>query len=346
MVRTICAILLAMCGLVHAAPVRVDTSTLTHYDLTDLYASYVAPGRLGTTTVVDFERNLNGMWDRKLSRSSVSGATMANGRVIAAKYSQARSQKSDLRAFIRSLDHVAVRTRASINWPALCGSDQINLGLGDCQLLQSVMKNIEGKDLLSYSLTELMPSPQGVMNLRVLDVILRNAGIQYFEYMPAIHDMYLSYGWYQFTSYALYDDGTERRGASEVCAHGSAPLPASVAKLSGDDHHRAAMCFAIYNVAALIRNLNVAHTKKFAKGYPKSLDDVVQYIAVAHTAPAHARACARVWVTSGMHRGGFVKAITPKCASVRSYERLRGYANKTQSNLSAVYGFEKTGRLQ
>jgi hypothetical protein len=138
----------------------------------------------------------------------------------------------------------------------------------------------------------------GKFNSQVYDFILRSGGRAYIESIPAVYDHMISYGPYQFTSYALYDDGMNRRGAS--VPNQALPIglriPGNVVNLRGNDHFKAAYLFAIDNEAHLLRKLNAHEFSVLEANWRNYRSDMLVYIAIAHHAPVPAISCGRRWL--------------------------------------------------
>ena len=162
-------------------------------------------------------------------------------------------------------------------------------------------------------------------------MLLRNAGTSYLMNFPAMHDKMLSFGFYQFTSYALRKDDKETEGVSIVngfVKEGGLKIPDSVAYLVGDDHHVAAVYFAVHNFAKMLSkvgNKGLIQLKKRHKDYK---EEMVMFIAAAHHLPGVAWRHTSVWINGGM-----------KSSMLTVYRKNTGnyiYAIKTQGNLIAL----------
>ncbi len=308
--------------------VRVDLSSLPAKKLSDLYARFlgIPDGPVPRQANIDFEKNLAHLWAGKIERTDSSDSTQANVERVLAYY-RANKNKMALKEFVRLADKEISLVKANIDWAKLCRIERLN---GErCQILRAISKGIVGKDIIAYGMTEIFPSPDGALNVAFLDLLLRQAGAEYVDSLPAIHDGYLSFGFYQFTSFAIYDASDEKRGASIVnrAVTGSARIPGSVIALRNGDHHRAAFMFAVHNIATLLRIANVKEVKNLGKFHAKHQDEIVQFIAIAHHLPGPAIKGARHWMGSGMKKELQVSLKSP----------LRDYAHKTQGNLAYLY---------
>jgi hypothetical protein len=170
---------------------------------------------------------------------------------------------------------------------------------------------------------------EGVLNREMLDFLLRNGGREFVEYIPAVYDGKTSFGPYQFTEFALYDGKGGPRGAS--VPNRALPLelqiPGSVIRLHDDLHFRAAYLNALHNIAMLIRKLNKKELAVFARVGVKSDKALMEFVAVAHHAPAYAMRAGRRWLDNGARKSFMVSAGGPYLI----------YAQKTASNYDALH---------
>lgn len=309
--------------------VTVDLSPIQGRNLSDLYAKFLGRqnGVVPGSAPIDFEKNLAHLWAGKVERNDSSDSTQANVNKVLAYYHDNKSKMS-LKKFVNLADTEVARAKTGVDWPRLCHVERLS---GDrCRILQAISKGIVGKDIVAYGMTEIFPTADGRLNVTYLDILLRHAGAEYVDSLPAIHDGYLSFGLYQFTSFAIYDHGKEKRGASIVnqTMAESARIPGSVIFLRNGDHHRAAYMFAIHNIATLLRLANKKETTILGKLHGEHPDEIVQFIAIAHHLPGPAIKGARRWMASGMK-----KELRVSLGKV-----LGQYATKTQANLVALYG--------
>ncbi len=159
-------------------------------------------------------------------------------------------------------------------------------------LLKKLEAMISATGLLAYSVTELMPT-QGAdapVGIELYDFLLRTAGLDFLERIPAEGDDKISLGQFQFTEFALYGVAGHERGASLVQKHilpKQFHIPGSVAQLRGADHQKAAHLFAIHNIAHAISKLSVKQVEALCADM-KWIDaeDLVAFTAAAHNLPA------------------------------------------------------------
>lgn len=274
---------------------------------------------------IDFVANLQGLWDKKLKIRNVTGATQKNADFIVNRYRTSDPDYKGIKTFIKEVDDQAFLAHKSIDFKALC--DKMKLNGAQCVTLNQVTSNIRGEQLVAYGMTEVMPTWNGEVNYVMLDTLLRNAGENYIQSIPALGDKLMSLGFYQFTSHAVYHADTVE-GASYVnmfVRNRKAMIPGSVVALEGADHHRAAFYFATYNMGRLMKKLNEKDTAMLASGIC-STTSLTQFIATAHHMPSRAIDKAKDWI-----KGRCQKPITYYMG-----EHLTEYATKTKNNLEAL----------
>ena len=312
----------------------VDLSYLNKIKLGGMGGAYFGPvkrdkngnvARLPDEAKIDFVANLQGLWDKKLRIPGVSGATQKNAGFIVKRYASSDPRYMGIKTFIGEADHNAFFAHNNINFSALCA--KLKLTGAQCVTLDDVTGKIRGRQLVAYGMTEVMPTWNGPVNYLMLDTLLRNAGETYVNSFPALGDKLMSVGFYQFTSYAVYD--VERKeGASFVnqfVKNKAAKIPGSVVALEGSDHHRAAFYFVTYNMARLMKKLNEKDTAMLASGIC-STSDLTQFMATAHHMPGRAISNAQSWI-----KGRCQKPIQAYMGS-----HLREYATKTKNNLEEL----------
>lgn len=328
-------LMFAFFGQANAAPKTVDLQSLQKYKFDDLYSDLLGlKGQVPPSARIDFEDNLETMWDKKLNRKRgvTKSAEGAAGGVVA--YYAKNQTRMTLQQYVTWINHDVEGLKKSVDWIGLCG---VKLRGDRCKLLREIAEKTYGVDLVAYGMTELFPSANGTLNVRLMEVLLQNAGRQYLETIPAMHDRLTSLGLWQFTQYAVYNVGREVRGASAVNLYVGKPykIPGSVLALRNEHHHRAAYMFAVANLKDLVRLMSDKEVANLLRGHRKHLDELVQFIATAHHLPGPAIKGARRWAANDMKLSLQV-SLGPK---------LRKYADKTQGNLLALYAKLKPDRM-
>lgn len=295
--------------------------------LSGLYSRYL--GTKEKTTIdknltIDFQKTFMDLWVHKKRRCSSPVVSLACKQQIT-EYKKKQTHTS----FMAYQSHIIVvieKLKKNINWKNL--KNNLKLSQSDADLVKKISLSFNGKDMTAYIMTELMPSSDGKLNVLMLDFLLRNAGKEYVEGIPALYDDKVSFGPYQFTEYAVFCTSSENRGASVInqSVRKDLKIPGSVIHLRGDYHHRAAYLFAVYNITLMIKSLDEKQKKVLNQSWRKNRDDLFLYCAVAHHNPAAARRAARKWLDN--------YAVAPFESSCRN--RIVGYAEKTRKNLAAM----------
>lgn len=153
------------------------------------------------TLETDFRRNLDSMWRKKIAgaKNPEKVTKFYEERVVPYLNGTKKPNKTDLASYVREMGDTvgAIQKKADSEkaWAKfgddLWGKDK-NRGQKDA-LFEALAKSVTTTDLLSYSLTELMDSSHTEMNLKVLDILLRNAGREYVDLLPSMNDRILSF---------------------------------------------------------------------------------------------------------------------------------------------------------
>lgn len=279
------------------------------------------PAFIPITQKVNWGNTLKRMWVAKLDRPDVSGATRTWADRIVMRYKNKVRDVKTIDTFVDQVDLAAREMDARINYNAMCSS----LRISQCQSLQMTMDRIGGRNLVAYGMTELFPGQNGDFNYQSLDLILRNAGENYLDAIPAGGDDLLSKGLYQFTSLAIRrDDSKKIGGVTFVDNFAGMKLSGSVVHLKMRDSHKAAFAFATYNIANTMRGMNEVDAHRLATTCP--ISDVTELIAVSHHQPSRSWSAGRRWVHEGCNK------------PLRMYlnSHLTEYATKTAANYRAL----------
>lgn len=277
---------------------------------------------------VSFDANMASFWQKKVLRDDVSDSTLRKAPEILRRYVENKRGFTNLAGFASHTDFVIQVAKKSIDWVALC--KHYRLDAKQCKLVQDIITLLRGKDFIAYGMTELLPSAEGRYNVQYLDMILQNAGVSYLMHFPAMFDDFLSLGFYQFTSFSVRKDDEVTEGTSTVngfVKDSAMKIPDSVAYLVGDDHHRAALYFAVHNLSRLVKKLDEKSLKSFAVKHQDFQDEMVMFVAAAHHSPVKALDSTSRWIKEGM-----------KVSLERAYPpAIKLYAIKTHANLLALY---------
>lgn len=312
-----------------------DMGVLAGRPANDLYAFYLGSdgGRLPKTITVNWTERLDRLWEQKVKVSKGNPVVARASREVRAAYRTLDPQPMRLRDYQMIASNDALATYKALDWAKVGRMYFIKpktkkVNQSRLNVFKSIARSIDGRTLMAYMMTELMPSFDGKFNRDFMSFLLRNGGRRYIESIPAIYDPKTSFGPYQFTEFALYDVDGKRRGASVLnqALPASHKIPGSVIKLRGNQHIRAAYLFALDNIARLIKRLNTTQLNTLIRIHKKKGRDIVQFIGVSHHAPAPAPKIAMRWLDNG-GRSSFL---------ISAPGRLRKYARKTVANYDAL----------
>lgn len=313
-----------------AETVACDTGPLKGNRLGDLFTRYTSiSGKAPEKIDVNFYDQLSKLWDKKKDRSPRNRVVVEACDQVLEEYKSQPRQTMSLDDYTEIIKDTVDDTKEKLSWDKI--AEVKGMSAEEKELAKKVVDLLDEKSVLAYSLTELMPSADGVLNKNVLEFLLKYAGARFVYSIPAIGDPMTSFGPYQFTSYALHDLPGDRRGASVVNA--ALPkeirIPGSVIKLQEEDHHRAAFLFMVDNICDLVKrseksagweqlddSKKVAHLK----------EQIVIFCATAHHQPAIAKRRAAEWIEAG-GADKLIAYLTP---------HLKAYAVKTRANLHAL----------
>ncbi|MBR9690547.1 hypothetical protein GOV08_02570 [Candidatus Woesearchaeota archaeon] len=282
---------------------------------------------IGKELNTDFEKNLEKLWQEKLRKSKGNGGVseIINNQVKS--YSQKDATHMTIEQYINEIDVVVNDINDNLDWNK-AGELRGLSSQRKRSLVENISKSFDGTDILAYGLTELMPTKNGMINKAVLDTLLRKAGREYIELIPALHDKKTSFGPFQFTEYAIFH-ADEIRGASII--NQALPeeyrIPGSVINLKGNDHFKAAQLFAINNISYLVENLNERELSVLEEVWKEKKSDLVEYIATAHHLPVVAKNTAKRWLQNNAEYPFWQSSSNKACID---------YAFKTRSNRKAL----------
>ncbi len=310
------------------------TGKLAGSTVSDLYAAYIGKnGVLPENLRINWNDQLKRLWAHKFALTNNTPAR-DTGTMLTAEYEHLDPERMSLSDYQAIAGRQASLVYRSLNWGAVAHDyfrdmTTKNVDERKLTLLKRVAKNIGGRTLIAYAMTELFPTSGNYSNA-YMDFLLRNAGRRYVESLPALHDPLTSFGPFQFTAQAVYDVGTNDAvgGASRV--NRALPprlrIPGSVTLFRGDDHVRAASLFAISNLAVFIRRLDDRHVAMFERIADMRSLELAQFIATAHNKPEVAYASAKRWLDA--------KAGTTYQHSCPQVSRR--YADKTEDNYQSL----------
>lgn len=302
----------------------VDTRSITGRKLGGLYADITGiEGVVETSHTVNFGELLVGLWTRKLDRKNVSSATI-HAAEEPIKLFLEQPKKMKLKQFIAEADTQVTLVKRALDFGLVCKGYKLNEV--ECKVFKSLALDVRGVDLVAYGMTEIMPSAEGDLNVKILEILLQNAGSNYMFTIPALYDRMLSLGFYQFTSYAV--NGVKNEGASRMNMFlpRTIRIPGSVIELRNGEHHRAAYLFALHNLANLSKQTNEKEFATLRKALKQKPGEIVTFMATAHHAPTPAIRSAKHWLSKGA-KGTLNNHLVG---------RLRPYGKKSDNNLAAL----------
>ncbi len=304
--------------------VNVDTRSITGRRLGGLYADITGiKGLVGTSYRINFGEILADLWTRKLDRKNVSSATIAAAEEPIKLYLD-DPKRMTLKQFVAEAETQVTLVKRAIDFGAVCKGYKLNTS--ECKVFTSLARDVRGVDLVAYGMTEIMPSAEGDLNVKVMEILLRNAGSNYMFTIPALYDRMLSLGFYQFTSYAINSNAGAGASKMNMFLPRTIKIPGSVIALRNGEHHRAAYLFALDNLANLSKRTNEKEFVALRKALKQKPGDIVTFMATAHHAPGLAIKSARRWLSQGA-KGSLNKYLIG---------RLVPYGKKSDNNLAAL----------
>ena len=278
-------------------------------------------GLIPAKAKINWAKALKVQWKHKLARPDVSPATRKWADKIVAKYENAPRDTKTAKAFIVQIDIAAKQMHRAIDYGKMCH----DLKIDNCTAYYQVMGRIKGVNLAAYGMTELFPSHNGDLNYAMLDTILKSAGENYLDSIPAGGDSLLSKGFYQMTSLAIRRDSSGLLGGvTFIDNYAGMKLPGSVVRLKLSDTHKAAFALAAYNIAFIFRGMSDKDAYIFT--HKCSIKGLTQLIAIGHHQPRGGVIAGKKWVHDG--------CIRP----IQYYlnPHLKEYAFKTETNFNAI----------
>lgn len=302
----------------------VDTRAIQGRKLGGLYSDITGiEGLVHASHKINYGELMADLWMRKLDRKNVSDATIKSAEEPIKLFLE-KPKKMTLKQFVAEADSQVTLVKRALDFGVVCKGYRLN-GV-QCEVFKSLALAVRGTDLVAYGMTEIMPTSEGDLNVKVLEILLQNAGSNYMFTIPALYDGMLSLGFYQFTSYAV--NGVRNEGASRMSSYlpKTIQIPGSVIALRNGDHHRAAYLFALNNLAVLAKQTNKKEFNALQKALKQKPGEIVTFMATAHHAPGLAIRSAKNWLSSGA-KGTLNKHLIG---------RLSPYGAKSDNNLAAL----------
>lgn len=295
------------------------TGPLQGYKVNDLAARYLnVVGEVPEKIKVDPEGVIKEMWNYKVNtRAKKNKLVRMFYEDKVKKYNFHDTEKMTLEEYLNNADKEINGIKYNLDWNTLKTvkeqewaerveksggkSPAANYYLDSVKVryLSDISSSITSRHVAATFLTELMPGKDGLKNYYVTDFITQVYGPKFFELAPpAMYDTCLSFGWSQFTSYALFDDGKERRQASwiNLALPEQFRIPNSVYDIDGFDHFTSAYALAIYSLSELIGSLNERQMQKLSNHWDN--DNIIKFIILSHHTPTLALKIGTQWINN------------------------------------------------
>ena len=315
---------------IELGPKIYDMGPLAGRAMGGLFAYYLGMKEGETTPKrleIDFGKSVKSLWQKKVEKVQKKKPAWAKNTERAREvytnlyhHERKSNEGMSLENFITKTDAAIREVNQSLNWNQLNKIEFIeekftHLTDQDVLLVKQLAERVTGTMLLGFSITELMPALRDhKINVAMYRFLLENAGTEFLRCIPALYDVYLSAGLFQFTSFAVYDMGDkDKRGASAINAllPKEKQIPGSVVRLRSDEEQmKAAQLFAIRNLAFLVEGIRRGKPGESEElkerriqtlwQHVNSLDvAILQYISSAHHLPGDARTAFIRWIDKG-----------------------------------------------
>mgnify|MGYP006277507251 CR=1 FL=1 len=308
--------------------VPVDLGTLAGKDFSGLLTDFTGiEGKAPQNATIDFEGQLQGLWQKKLAKMEKRG--WENDKVndfyedTILSYDHDDDTRMRLTTYMQNIDKTIEGMIQSLDWDSISKRKRLTSKKGD--ILKDIASSFEANDLVSYMLNEIMPPGARQRNLDVLDMLVSEAGETFISLIPSLHDPLVSLGPYQVTKYTVNEEGTGGASALNFALPKDKRLPDSVQELTPQDHHVASYLFAINNLADALRQTKDISSLK-DDGWRAYHDEIVAYCSTAHHHPAASRRAFAKWVENDMRHPYVIS-----CS-----KQILSYARKALDNRRAV----------
>ncbi len=256
---------------------------------------------------VNFPKQLEYLWQRKMNRYRKQPEVIEAAKQICAEYANYEPTRVSLGTYSDIIQGTVAEVVEKIDLQRY--AQVKTLGLESAKIFENIVRRISYQDLLVVCMTEIMPLSTGSENLAALDVLLRTAGMEYVESIPALFDKYVSFGPYQFTKFAVGEDKRGFVGASKL--NGVLPegmrLPRKVSGLRGEVHHIAGTAFMIENLANLLQLVEEQPTREallqnLEKVLERNPEELLLFMTSAHHAPLAMNKTAIKWLSDNAQK--------------------------------------------
>ena len=278
---------------------------LAETKISDLYAQYLGMDKLGADIgehiVYSPKHALAMLLVAKIERANANEKILAEQKAMLSAFAEhlyrgynENGLKTDIVHYQAIIEKAISPVRTALEKSFKSGPATHSLRSQEqIDLVVEAQKYIGGKELIAYSLTELMPSHNGLFNKIFLDFLLRSAGEDFVERIPSMNDSLISFGPYQMTNLP-FEEG--RFGVKYVDEHLNTKfLPTNVSDLSGVQHHQAAYLFMVGNLMNLTSKLSSQQVHEMSRVIKEEPLVVTLFAALSHHSPAGGRAAMKAY---------------------------------------------------
>lgn len=253
-------------------------------------------GKVPPKAQIDFPYQAWKMWRLKMEKMPHDVALARRAGELLKEYKSAGTterSRISLSQYITDMSRMVETTKKVIDWEEVKKIKELRyLSAEEIDLVRALSEKIVGKDLVAYSMTELLPSDNGAQNRHIMDFLLKNAGSAYLRLIPA-QDKARSWSYYQLTEeYAVSENNhdTFKWGGASIINKAVDPrfrIPKDMLHMKeGVHHHRGAMLFAINSLFRLVGEVKKAksemRTAEILKALSSDTTLLLQYISTAH----------------------------------------------------------------
>lgn len=257
---------------------------------------------------VDFKENLDAMWANKFRIAKSNGDVKKFYDTFVKNYDPNTSTKISLEEYLNeALDSINV-IKKSIDWNAVMSlkndewmknGEFKKLDSTRTQLVKDMSLSLNQYTVMGNFMTEILSGDNGYENSLIIDFLLRNAGREFIDYIPA-KDKWDSKGPSQFTPNAWYDDGITILKASLI--NYALPeyhrIPKSMNNLTGMDHVKGTYLLNINNLCEFVGSLNTKQFEKLNGNWTE--EQVAEFAALAHRHDPNAVNAGLTWINKNM----------------------------------------------
>lgn len=255
-------------------------------NLNDVYVDYTRRNNGD----IDFKFALSELWNRKNRRPNVDGRFSSEAERMINSYDAKSSNKTDFTTYKANVREELESILGDLNSNGFFKKhfdEEKNAGHPERQrFLENYMSNINEKTVMSYYLTELFPDANPALNAVFFNKLLKEAGEDFINKIPALADDLLSFGPAQLTSHVI-----NPRGAPSLNAYLSEfnRIPASMSDYATtSDHVKGSVLTMLYNAEILMNTLfNNNQLTNFNNEFEKLDSDKQKLLVTGHAVSAH-----------------------------------------------------------